>query len=244
MTMPTDWWRDFFSGLATDFWHAMPTPAMTAGEVDAVVRLMAPPAGGRLLDVPCGDARHACALADRGYAVDAVDRSAALLAFARTAAAGRSVTVHERDMRDLPWPATFDGVCCLGNSFGYLGDEGDAQFLAAVRAVLRPGGRFVLDAATLEAVLPVFVPRKWYEAGGVLFCGNASFDPSSGVMRSDYTMVRGAEVERRSAWLRVRSVREVLALLTEAGFREAVAVDDGGAPWLLGSGRIWFVASA
>ena len=43
-------------------------------------------------------------------------------------------------MRDLPWPARFDGAFCVGNSFGYLDDEGNAAFLRAVAAVLKPGG--------------------------------------------------------------------------------------------------------
>ena len=37
----------------------------------------------------------------------------------------------------------FDGAFCVGNSFGYLDDEGNAAFLRAVRAALKPGGRFI-----------------------------------------------------------------------------------------------------
>ncbi len=244
MTMPPDWWRDFFSGLAADFWHAMPTPAMTAADVDTVIALAAPTPRSRILDVPCGDGRHSRELAARGFVVDAVDRSPALLAHARVAATGGVFTVHEQDMRELPWPATFDLACCLGNSFGYLGDDGDLDFLRGVRGALRPGGRFVLDAAVLEVFLPVFVPRRWYEAGGVLFCSNVQYDPGTGVVRSDYTMTRGAEVERRSAFLRVRAAREVLGLLAQAGFASAKVLDDRGAPLQVGAQRAWFVATA
>ena len=41
------------------------------------------------------------------------------------APASERVTWEQRDMRDLPWQARFDGAFCVGNSFGYLDDEGN-----------------------------------------------------------------------------------------------------------------------
>ncbi len=241
MTMPTDWWRDFFSGLAVAFWHALPTPQQTAAEVDTVLGLAAPRPGVRWLDVPCGDGRHARALAERGFAVTGQDASAAFLALARANPGG--ATFVAGDMRDLP-PGPFAVATCLGNSFGYLGDDGDRAFLRAVHAALRPGGTFILDATVLETLLPALVPRRWYEAGGVLFLSQVVYDPPSGVVRSDYTLVRGAEREQKSAFLRVRSVHETLQLLAQAGFAAARCVDECGAPFAHGTPRAWFVATA
>lgn len=243
MTMPTDWWRDFFSGLATEFWHAFPTAAMTAAEVDGALGQLAPPAGGRLLDVPCGDGRHAAAFADRGFQVDAVDLAPAMLAFAHAAVGPRAVTLHRRDQRDLPWTAEFDGACCLGNSFGYLGDPGDRDFLVAVRRTLRPGARFVLDAATVESVLPHLQAQRWFEAGGILFCSAVRYDVASGVLRSDYVFARGASQERKTAWIRLRAAAEVAAMLRTAGFAGVSVVDERGESPRPGS-RTTFVATA
>ena len=68
-------------------------------------------------------------------------------------------------MRDLPWRARFDGAFCLGNSFGYLDDEGNAAFLRAVAAALKPGARFVLETPmVLENLLGHIKDRpggKW-----------------------------------------------------------------------------------
>lgn len=149
MSMPTDWWREFFQGLVAEFWHNMPTPAMTSGDIDSVLRLVPLPAGARVLDVPCGDGRHAREFAARGCVVDAVDGSAALLAYSR-AQPTPNVHLHERDMRDLPWSRTFDLVSCLGNSFGYLGDDGDRAFLSAAHAACKPGGQLVVDATVVR----------------------------------------------------------------------------------------------
>lgn len=245
MSMPTDWWREFFQGLVAEFWHAMPTPAMTAGDIDTLARLVPLPSGAdqRVLDVPCGDGRHARELAARGCRVDAVDGSAELLAYAR-AQPNANVQLQQRDMRDLPWSRAFDLVCCLGNSFGYLGDDGDRAFLRAAHAACKPGGKLVVDATVLETLLPQLVPRRWYEAGGILFCSQVAFDPASGVMRSDYLLTRGSERQQRSAFVRVRSACETLAMFAEAGFASAVVRDDKGGPLQVGSPRAWFVASA
>jgi SAM-dependent methyltransferase len=241
ISMPPDWWRTFFTGLAAEFWRTFPTPAMTQGEADFALQQLQPGTGARLLDVPCGDGRHAREMTRRGHRVVGVDASASLLAHAR--AAGGGVEYREGDMRELP-VAEFTGACCLGNSFGYLGDPGDLQFLRAVRSALRDGGRFLLDAAVLETLLPAFQPRRWYQAGDIFFLSDVRFDPSTGIVRSDYMFLRGTEIERRSAFLQVRSTREILVLLREAGFRAARAIDQNGAPLQLGGQRAYFVAEA
>jgi SAM-dependent methyltransferase len=243
MSVPKDWWLDFFTGLFAEFWHQMPTPAMTASDVDRALRLLQPEKGAQLLDVPCGDGRHAHELARRGFRVTGVDGSAALLAHARAAGA-RGVELHQRDMRDLPWPRQFGGACCLGNSFGYLGDDGDRAFLAAVRAALQPGAALVLDAAVLETLLPALVPRRWYEAGGIFFHSEVHYDAVTGVVRSDYTLTAGAQIERRSAWLRVRSLCETLALLRAVGFSEVTAHGPDGAPFAHGAAQALVLARA
>ena len=61
-------------------------------------------------------------------------------------------------MRDLPWRSTFDGAFCVGNSFGYLDDPGNAAFLRAVRETLRPGARLVLET-------PMVLEKKAYGRG-------------------------------------------------------------------------------
>ncbi len=55
-----------------------------------------------------------------------VDYSEEFLSEARSNAVKKKLTIvyQHREMRDLPWPAQFDGAFCFGNSFGYLDDEG------------------------------------------------------------------------------------------------------------------------
>lgn len=59
------------------------------------------PAAGAVLDLACGGGRHARLLAQRGHAVEAVDRDAAALA---QLAGVRGVTVRVADLEHGPWP--------------------------------------------------------------------------------------------------------------------------------------------
>lgn len=113
--------------------------AREAGFVDGFL-----PPRSRILDLPCGAARHARHLATLGHDVLAVDRSEAVLRGGEPAAAGvRKVCA---DMRALPLRAgRLDAVVCLWQSFGYFGDAENEGMLREWSVLVRPGGLLVLD---------------------------------------------------------------------------------------------------
>lgn len=128
---------------------AHPWMAHTASEVDAVIALLALEPGVRVLDLGCGNGRHARELAKRGFAVTAVDRSHGWLAEARdrAAAEGVSIDFHLGDARDLDLGRTFDAVICLYDVLGSFRREADNRaILATVRRHLPTGGAFALSA--------------------------------------------------------------------------------------------------
>lgn len=59
------------------------------------------PAGGRVLDIACGQGRHARIFAARGHPVEAVDRDPAKLATLQGVA---GVKTHCADLEGGPWP--------------------------------------------------------------------------------------------------------------------------------------------
>ena len=224
--MNHEWWRDFFNGLAVDLWLGFEPQLPTAADAEFIQAALAAPAGGRMLDVPCGGGRHSLALAQRGFRVTGVDFSERFLNTARSRAADAELKIawEQRDMRDLPWPDTFDGALCFGNSFGYLDDEGNAGFLQAVARVLKPGARFVIDTGVMaESVLPHLESRGWHLAGGVHMLIENRYDAESGRLYTDYTFVRGAQIEKRSGFHRIYTLNEFRRLLQQAGFARCEA---------------------
>jgi ubiquinone/menaquinone biosynthesis C-methylase UbiE len=243
--MADEWWTNFFGGLMVDFWRAAMTPETTRAEADFLWTSLRLAPGLRVLDVPCGDGRLALELAARGCRVTGVDISKEFLDAAGDSARERSLGVEWRqsDMRDLPWTGEFDAAYCAGSSFGFLGDDGDAAFLEAVSRTLVAGGRFFGDFKAAESVLPTF--RESYEmpVGDIVFAAKNSYDPAAGTMENRYTVTRGDRIERKRAVHRIYTTREILKMLTDAGFRDFQTFGSiGGEPYRLGSPRLFVVA--
>ncbi|MCH6552372.1 MAG: methyltransferase domain-containing protein, partial [Planctomycetes bacterium] len=112
----------------------------------------------------------ALALAAHGYTMTGLDIAEEFIDEARSAAGSRALDIRWicGDMRRLPEETAFDGAFCWGNSFGYLDDAGNAEFLDAVGGGLGPGARFVIDyGAIAEALLPNFQEHRSFEVGGI-----------------------------------------------------------------------------
>lgn len=118
----------------------------------------------RLIDVPCGIGRHAGPLAEVGYHVLGIDRSEWAIDMARDQYP--DVDFRTLDMFDLAaLEETFDGLLCLWHSFGYGSSEQNIALLADMRALLRPGGRLLIDIYNAEAAAQLPKQEREERAG-------------------------------------------------------------------------------
>jgi SAM-dependent methyltransferase len=235
----SNWWENFFEGVAVDMWLRALSPEHTDREADSLVRTLAVPPGAELLDVPCGAGRLSLALAERGYRLTALDWSPEFLNHARVSDADRKVAWERRDMRDLPWRARFDGAFCVGNSFGYLDDDGNAAFLRAVAAALKSGARFVLETPmVLENLLGHLQDRAWWKVGDVYLLVVNTYDHTQERLDIEYTFVSNGGIETRTGSHRAYSYRELVRLIEAAGF--AVELDQ---PWTRDAHTVTFIAT-
>ena len=60
--MHSDWETNFFRGIALEAWRRCVTAEITSTEADFLERALAIQPGANLLDVPCGNGRHAIEL--------------------------------------------------------------------------------------------------------------------------------------------------------------------------------------
>jgi SAM-dependent methyltransferase len=101
------------------------------------------PGAASLLDVACGTGGHLVHLR-QWYDVAGVDADPGMLDEARGRLPEESFV--EGDMRDISLGRTFDAVCCLFSSIGYMGSVEELnQAVAKMASHCRPGGVFVLD---------------------------------------------------------------------------------------------------
>lgn len=127
-------------------------------EVDVIVKLLGLTPGATVLDMGCGNGRHAVEFATRGFAVTAMDRSEVWLGLARARAKeqGQELQFVHADARGLELGRTFDAVICLFDVVGsFRRDEDNEAIVAAIARYLAPGGRFalsVLSRTVAEAI--------------------------------------------------------------------------------------------
>lgn len=123
-----------------------------AGILELVARHGTTP--GSVLDVACGTGRHLAAFRDRIADVAGVDRSDAMLAFARERAPDADLT--EADFRSFDLGRTFDLVTCLFSSIGHVADRDElGRAVGAMAGHVAPGGALVVETwLTPEMVDP------------------------------------------------------------------------------------------
>src|SRR5215813_14418644 len=162
-----EWWRTLFDALylKTDG-DVFENDHNTRADVGALIAAAALQPGHRVLDLCCGQGRHAIELARRGFRhVTGIDQSRPLIELAqrRARAARAEVAFIEADARTADAALDpFDCVAILGNSFGYFdAADDDAALLARTRASLRPGGCLVLDLVDGEWLRLNFAKQSW-----------------------------------------------------------------------------------
>jgi SAM-dependent methyltransferase len=203
--------------------------------------------GAKLLDVPCGGGRHAIGLAKQGYELTAVDISKQFLEAARTAAIAQNVNIswYEREMRDLPWSAEFDGAYSFGNSFGYLAGEENDDFLRSIWSTLKSGGKFVLDTSYLaEGLFANLQERAWYPDGDNLVLASRRYDAVEGRLHVTYTFVDESGRQIFDSTIRVHTCRELIEKFTKLGFVDIQTYSSTiREPFKLGSTRLLIVGT-
>ena len=239
MNVASNWWEHFFEGLSVELWLAALSHEHSKSEADTIASQLSAAPGAQLLDVPCGGGRLSLALTQRGYRLTAVDWSSEFLKHARSRDTAHAVTWEQRDMRDLPWRARFDGAFCFGNSFGYLDDEGNAAFLRAVAAAVKPGARFVLETPmVLENLLGHLQERPWWKVGDIYLLVSNQYDHTRSRLDIEYTFLSNGRSEVRYGSHQAYRYAELRALIESAGFDVATAT-----PWTRAAHTVTFIAT-
>ncbi len=163
-----DWWRRIFNSLylKTDA-DVVDDQKITEDEVSFFINILKPKNDEfKILDLCCGQGRHAIEFARRGFKnVHGLDRSHYLIQRAKVQSKkeGLDIRFKEGDARKLPYPTdTFDVVMILGNSFGYFDTlQDDVRILTEVSRILKPWGTLLIDVADGQYLKENFQPRSW-----------------------------------------------------------------------------------
>ena len=210
--------------------------AATAGEVDALSRMLALKRGSAVLDLCCGIGRHSIEFARRGMRVTGVDRTAPYLDQARAIADKESLQVEfvQADMREFVRPAAFDGAINFFTAFGYFDDPADdARVARNLFDSLKPGGRLIVDVNGKEVLAAKFRERDWnrLEDGRIMLEERRILDGWKRI-ESRWILIEGAQRKESTLTLRLYSGAELETLLRAVGFSEVALYGNlDGAPY-------------
>ncbi len=182
-----------------------------------------------ILDLGCGTGNHAARLAELGYEVVGVERSAAMVEIARAkTVADANVELHESDIRGFDLGRQLDAVLLLFAVLGYQTEDEDVlAALATARRHLRPGGLLVFDVWYGPAVLHERPSTRFsripLERGELLRAVTPDFDQRRQLCRVRYELWRVEEERIREAAEEEHLIRfffgnELRLLLSYSGF--------------------------
>jgi SAM-dependent methyltransferase len=241
-----DWWQTWFGPgymAVYDAFLAERTP-VEVDQIEALLQLCPP---RRILDLPCGQGRHAIELARRGYDVTGVDLSQYMLSVARERAEADAVRVRwlAGDMREPLAGETFDLVLNLFTSFGYFADEADdRRVVRAAASMLEAGGRFLLEVINGERVMGNFQEREWFTIGQTAVMERRSLDVATRRMVVERTVSSATGDDTSVHAVRLYRGQEVETMLAAAGFSRVELYGDwDGARLTPGSLRVLAVGT-
>jgi SAM-dependent methyltransferase len=191
-------------------------------DVEALLGLVQPPTNAAILDLGCGQGRHALEFAERGYRVTGVDRTASYLdtAIRRAEQAGVSVDWVHADMRTFRREGTFDLVVNLLSSFGYFDAVADDRRVTEnIYASLRPGGQIVMDMMGKEVLARIFRATDWHEEpDGTIVMEEREVIEDWGRLAIRWIILNGGKTSEHRYTLRLFSATELKSLLAGVGF--------------------------
>jgi ubiquinone/menaquinone biosynthesis C-methylase UbiE len=185
-----------------------------------LLQVLSLPVGARILDVPCGQGRHAHLLAETGYDIDGLDYSRHLLSVARKRGTGPNLRYTQGDMRRLParWTGRFDAVLNLFTSFGFFAHPAeDQRVIKEFARVLKPGGVLIWEGGSRDGVMARFLSRDWWTSDNTLFAQEREFDPLSGLLTVRSTWTRGGRQGSRAHSIRLYTASRLAELFAEHG---------------------------
>ena len=160
------WYIDFFSDDYQQIYGHTFSIERAKIEVAFIESLFQLPEKSSILDLCCGQGRHAIILAKHGFKVTGQDLNPDYLRQAEEYAKNEKVQLQliQEDMRNIPFEGTFDAVINMFSAFGYLeSEEQDLSVLKAIKNSLKPGGLLFMELINREWVIRNYDQTAWRE---------------------------------------------------------------------------------
>lgn len=208
------------------------------------------PRGQRLLELAAGSGTLAVLLKQAGFDVTALDLSGEMLslAAAKINKAGIDIPLVQADMREFAQLGEFDVVTCFDDSICYMPNLADVtQVFREVNTSLKPGGRFMFDAHSLQQMDDIFPGYMYnYQTEDYAFIWSsyegevphsAEHDLTFFVYNEDIDAYKPLIEQHKE---RTYPIADFVAALTNAGFTDIQVTADFGRGAVQDDSTRWF----
>lgn len=245
----TPWYIDFFFKDYQEIYAHIFPKERTELEVTFLETLLDLPSKSKILDLCCGQGRHAVVLAKHGFDVTAQDLNPDYLRQAKehSRLEGVPLRLINEDMRTIPYNAVFDAVINMFSAFGYLeSEEENGLVLTAIQHSLKPGGLLIMDLINREWVVRNYDETEWREnQDGTIFLEHRMFDLATSKNHVSFTIIQPDGTRKKTAGhhIRLYSLTEMIHLLNQSGLRlESCFGGFSGEPYSIGAKRMILLA--
>ncbi len=213
-----NFWTDFESRLFS------PTRIEQApAEVGFILNITKLKPGSKVLDFPCGVARHSIVFAKLGFQVTGVDITERYLRHARTKCRKEKLRVNliQGDIRKYKEKRKYDLVVNLFTSFGYFKKlNDDKKVLRNIYQSLKPGGHFIIDIMGKEIISRKFISNAAFpEEDGSIMVELRKIQDDWSWIKNRWIMFEDGKKKEYTVEHRLYSATELKWLLKDTGFR-------------------------
>ena len=217
------WYQSFFGDDYSRIYLPFLPAHRTEQDVTNILEILSLPPESHILDLCCGQGRHAIPLVKAGYQVTGLDLSPQLLALAIDEASRQDVEIAwvQSDMRVIPFEQTFDAVINIFTSFGYLENEKeDRLVLEQVAKSLKPSGLFLLETVYQPRVVRAFTPHSIiHYPDGLTVLEERKIDLLTSRNEVHLTLLYPDGTQSRQYQsMRIYTLTELVSMLEETGF--------------------------
>ncbi|HGE69345.1 TPA: class I SAM-dependent methyltransferase [Candidatus Poribacteria bacterium] len=236
-----EWYKDWF-GKEYLLVYPHRNESEAKRQIDFLEKYVGISKDEKILDLCCGNGRHAIELKKLGYDVIGIDLSEELLNSARKKASENNIDIKliRCDMREIPYEGYFDIVVQFFTSFGYFDtDEENQKVLSAISRSLKVGGKFLIDYLNPDYVVNNLVEKDEKTLSGLLIKQERWIDSLKCRVNKKITIIANGESSVFNESVRMYSLDEIKVMLGKSKLRLTdVYGDFDGAEYNVNSPRM------
>ena len=237
-----DWYKEWFRKEYLLVYHHR-NEAEAQRQIEFIQKYIQIPSDAKILDLCCGNGRHAVELKKLGYDVVGLDLSEELLDVARSKAFedGLDLCFVQCDMREIPYEDYFNLVVQFFTSFGYFESDAENQkVFSAISKALKIGGKFLIDYMNPDQVIRNLVARDEKRiSDDISVIQERWIDDLTHRVNKRITLIKNNEKSVFNESVRMYSLQEITKMLPDDGLLlTGVYGDFDGSEYDLNSSRM------